>query len=461
MNHIDFFPATTKLAGTAPAPDLAPVDAHSDARPPVPADAPLARPDAKGDGGPYTPAAGQPTQSGPEEIRFDFNEGARLLLPARAAGLWRARLSDVDSGNVLFETDTRGGLIRSSKRWFVRFRIEVAALDADGERLVLDHVFDARNREILIQFPVGALGDSIAWLSYACRFGEAHPGAKVTIAMAPALIPLVRGAYPDIAFVTPAEVVSRKLTHSAYATYHLGLFFTDRAHDWQPVDFRHVGLHKTAAHILGTDLAERPPRLALADDSRPLAEPYVAIAVQATSAAKMWNNPHGWRETIANLKRRGYRVICIDQKPVHGQGVFWSQIPHGCEDFTGLSLEDAARYLRHAELFIGLSSGLSWLAWAAGCACVLISGFSLPSTEFETRGRVINWHVCNGCWNDPAETFDHKDFLWRPRHAGTPRQFECTRLITSAHVARAIALLLPETAPVSPSSRPERPGIEP
>jgi hypothetical protein len=23
--------------------------------------------------------------------------------------------------------------------------------------------------------------------------------------------------------------------------------------------------------------------------------------------------------------------------------------------------------------------------------------------------------------------FDHKDFLWCPRHAGTPRQFECTR----------------------------------
>ena len=28
--------------------------------------------------------------------------------------------------------------------------------------------------------------------------------------------------------------------------------------------------------------------------------------------------------------------------------------------------------------------------------------------------------------------FDHKDFLWCPRHQGTSRQFECTRLITSA-----------------------------
>jgi hypothetical protein len=34
--------------------------------------------------------------------------------------------------------------------------------------------------------------------------------------------------------------------------------------------------------------------------------------------------------------------------------------------------------------------------------------------------------------------FDHKDFLWCPRHAGTPRQFEYTRLITAKQVKRAI-----------------------
>jgi hypothetical protein len=51
---------------------------------------------------------------------------------------------------------------------------------------------------------------------------------------------------------------------------------------------------------------------------------------------------------------------------------------------------------------------------------------------------VINWHACNSCWNDPRHIFDHKDFLWCPRHAGTPRQFECTRLITPHQVIAAI-----------------------
>lgn len=393
--------------------------------------------------GPYPAAAATPTQSGPEGVRFDFNEGCRLLLPQREKGGWRARLSDIDSGNTLFETETKGGVVRSSKRWFVRFRIEVWAVqDNIGEAcLVFTHDYDAAGRDILIQFPIGTVGDSIAWFSYACRFGERHPGARVACVMSPAIIPLFRDAYPDIKFVAPDEVAAQKLNESAYASYCLGLFFKDEDCEWQPTDFRHVGLHKTAAYILGLDLTEKAPRLCLKDDSRPISEPYAVIAVQATSAAKMWNNPNGWREVIAFLKARGYRVICIDQKPVTGQGIVWNHIPHGCEDETGHSLINCARWLRHADVFVGLSSGLAWLAWAAGCPTVMISGFSLPTTEFETRGRVINWHTCNGCWNDPKFCFDHKDFLWCPRHAGTSRQFECTRLITAAHVIQTIESL--------------------
>ncbi len=64
------------------------------------------------------------------------------------------------------------------------------------------------------------------------------------------------------------------------------------------------------------------------------------------------------------LKDVGYRVICIDQKASHGTGLVWNHIPNGCEDETGdRSLNERARWLKHAEFFIGLSSGLSWLAW--------------------------------------------------------------------------------------------------
>jgi autotransporter strand-loop-strand O-heptosyltransferase len=178
----------------------------------------------------------------------------------------------------------------------------------------------------------------------------------------------------------------------------------------------------------------------LPDASRPIPEKYVCIATQSTTQCKYWNNPTGWREIVQFLKQRGYRVICIDQKATHGNGVVWNHLPHGCEDFTGEQpLAERARWLKHAEFFVGLSSGLSWLAWTMNTPVVMISGFTHPTNEFDTPYRVINYHTCNSCWNDVRVQFDHQDFMWCPRHAGTSRQFECTRLITAEQVKNTIS----------------------
>jgi autotransporter strand-loop-strand O-heptosyltransferase len=281
-----------------------------------------------------------------------------------------------------------------------------------------------------VQFPVGTLGDTMGWFPYAVKFQARHQ-CRLTCAMGGLLIPLFREAYPHITFITHEEVDPARY----YATYNIGLYFGDKDCVHQPCDFRFVGLHRTAGYILGVDPTEAPPLITLADDSRPIPEPYVCIAVQSTTQCKYWNNPNGWREVVGFLKQCGYRVVCIDQKPVHGTGIVWNHIPHGAEDETGdRPLQERTRWLKHADFFIGLSSGLSWLAWAAGTPVVMIAGFTHPLNEFATPYRIINYHACNGCWNDPAHLFDHHDFLWCPRHKNTPRQFECTRLITADHV---------------------------
>lgn len=379
---------------------------------------------------PYPAPAETPTQQGPMGILYDFNDGCRVLLPD-AEHPWRVRLSDIDTGNILFETDLKAGRINSTKRYFVRARIEVWA---DGKE-VLRHDYSAENRDVMVQFPVGTLGDSLGWFPYAVKFKDKH-ACKLTCAIGEKLIPLLAPAYPDITFISHEEVEPNRY----YATYSMGLFFDDKDGVQQPCDFRHVGLHRTAGYILGVDPTEAPPRLALADASRPTAERYVCIAAQSTTQCKYWNNPHGWREIVSFLKEAGYRVICIDQKPTHGHGLLWNHIPYGAEDQTGdRPLADRARWLTHADFFVGLSSGLSWLAWAAGVPVVLISGFTHPTNEFDTPYRVINYHACNSCWNDVRVRFDHKDFLWCPRHKDTSRQFECTRLITADQVKAAIA----------------------
>jgi autotransporter strand-loop-strand O-heptosyltransferase len=393
---------------------------------------------------PYPAPAELPTQQGAQGIRFDFNDGCRVMLPEGKAP-WRIRLSDLDTGNILYETELKAGRVNSTKRYFVRGRIEVSA---EGKQIVA-HDYSAKDREVLVQFPVGTIGDTLGWFPYAVKFQREHQ-CRLTCAMAERLIPLFREAYPEIAFVTHEEVKPERF----YATYSIGLFFDDKECVHQPCDFRHVGLHRTAGYILGVDPTEEPPRMVLEDESRPIPEPYVCIAAQSTTQSKYWNNPHGWREIVGFLKDAGYRVICIDQKPVHGHGLVWNHLPYGAEDETGdRPLTERARWLRHADFFIGLSSGLSWLAWAAGTPVVMISGFTHPTNEFATPYRVINYHACNGCWNDPHHRFDHKDFLWCPRHANTPRQFECTRLITAEQVKQTIRRIpgfgrLPATAPV-------------
>ena len=382
----------------------------------------------------YPPPSPHPTQAGPLGIRFDFNMGCRVAVPPREGTLWRVRLRDLDTGNTLFDTTLAHGFVNSSKRWFVRFRIEVW----DGQDLVFTHDYDARDQDVLVQLPVGTLGDTMGWFGYVARFATVR-GCRLTCAMSPLIIPLFRDAYPHITFVTPEEVEAARF----YATYCIGLFFDDTDHVWQPTDFRAVGLHRTAGYILGVDPAEAAPAISLPDADRPIAEPYVCIAVQSSSQCKYWNNPQGWRAVTQRLKERGYRVICIDQKPVHGSGIVWTHLPHGAEDQTGdRPLTERARWLRHSAGFVGLSSGLAWLAWAAGAKVLMISGFTHPLNEFATPWRVHNWHACNSCWNDPALRFDHKDFLWCPRHAGTPRQFECTRLITTEHVLAVLDRML-------------------
>jgi autotransporter strand-loop-strand O-heptosyltransferase len=213
---------------------------------------------------PHYPApAPIPTQIGAEGIRFDFNLGARVALPPRSTGQWRVRLRDLDTGNILFQSENQGATVRSSKRWFVRFLVEVWSIGEDGvEQAVLAHHYDPTGKDVLIHFPVGTLGDVLAWFPYAARFAEVHAECRVTCALSGAIIPLLRDAYPRLRLVTHEEVTAERLAEKAYATYSLGLFFDDAACEWQPTDFRHVGLHRTAAYILGVSPDEEPPRLA-------------------------------------------------------------------------------------------------------------------------------------------------------------------------------------------------------
>ena len=371
-----------------------------------------------------------PTQDAVEGIRFDFNDGIRILFPQNGKN-YHVTFTDIDTGIILYSADTvPGAFVTSVKKFFIRFRLIIH--EKGGKEPIFTHDYDAENREVMIQLPVGTIGDSIGWFSYVERFQKKHK-CKLICVMTPWIADVVRDQYPDITFITAEDTKN----YSPYACYYMGLFFRGDV-DHQPIDFRYIGLHRTAGYILGVDPKDEPPRFNLSAPRR-IKEKYVVIAAQSSSQAKYWNNPLGWMTVVQFLKDNGYRVICIDKEKVHGTGLNWNYIPYGAEDDTGdKPLQERIDMIKDADFFIGLSSGLSWLAWGCKVPVVMISGFTHPTNEFETPYRVINYHTCHSCWNDMRENFDHFDFLWCPRHKGTDRHFECTRLISAEQVITTI-----------------------
>ena len=131
----------------------------------------------------FKPAATVFTQIGPEGIRFDFNDGCRVSVPI---GDWRVRIRDFVTGNMLFETSTMVGSVFSSKKFYVPFEVEVW----QGEASVFKHRLDLKDKNVLIQFPVGTLGDLVAWFPYAPIFAEKNQ-CNLTCAMGQRMIDLL------------------------------------------------------------------------------------------------------------------------------------------------------------------------------------------------------------------------------------------------------------------------------
>ena len=103
------------------------------------------------------------------------------------------------------------------------------------------------------------------------------------------------------------------------------------------------------------------------------------------------------------------------------------------------SLDERINELVHCEFFIGLGSGLSWLAWAMNKWVIMIHGMTEPWFEFQHKCiHVHNSEVCNGCWHRD-ETLNLKDdWSMCPDHKGTKREFECSKEIDPPMVFNAI-----------------------
>ena len=139
------------------------------------------------------------------------------------------------------------------------------------------------------------------------------------------------------------------------------------------------------------------------------------------------------------LRKEGITPVCIDRNPGFGIEGWWNDVPTSAVKKPGMDLEEMSNYIHHSEFFIGISSGLSWVAHSIGKKVVMVSGVTSEDNEFsQDTIRIMNKNVCHGCINKTEISFDAGDWLWCPLHKGTERQFECTTSISPEEVFRVI-----------------------
>ena len=320
-------------------------------------------------------------------------------------------------GEKLFHRDVvkANHWVRLNREYFVKWTTKVYK---DGE-LVYTNVLDYTDKRVYIAFDSSSLGDTIAWMPYVEEFRKKH-NCKMIVSTFKNF--LFESEYPDIEFVEPGVVVP-----NVYGMYKLGWFYDANK---EPALPNTIPLQQAATNILGLEYVEIVPKIAHTPGNREVSK-FITIATNSTAGCKFWTR-EGWQEVINYLHGEGYKVFntSLESNPFDN-----------CQPLVDTSMPATKTAIYNSRFFIGLSSGLSWLAWALETPVIMISNFTEANHEFSCH-RVTNTNVCHGCWNDPQYKFDKGDWDWCPVHKGTDRQFECHTQITPEMVIAEIKKLL-------------------
>ena len=270
-------------------------------------------------------------------------------------------------------------------------------------------------KTVVIKTDGVCLGDTISFFPY---FEEYRKKNNVHVIAMTAWGTLFDNTYPNIEFVdwnSPVPKNDKFIQMAVQMGENRGMPYTTQA-----------------ATQLGLPIKEIRPIIRPKVSGNLFGKKYVTIATKSTTQCKFWNYPNGWEMVIDWLKDKGYEVVAVDREDYFGKTGYMNKIPDGAKNWTGrFPIEYRVNEIYNSEFFIGLGSGLSWLAWGCGKKVVMIAGHSAPNSEFqEDNYRVYNPNVCSNCWGDPLAVWNAYNWTWCPRHEGDLQEFECTKMIT-------------------------------
>ena len=365
-------------------------------------------------------------------VNVNFVDGPFVEILEDVENLYNVKFINQDNNKIEFELNLKSNhWARTGKKYFVNWLIKIQGIDNDFYH---EHVFDPAGKRFLVAFESKSLGDNLAWMDYVDKF---RLEKKCEVICSTFNNDLFKSQYPNIEFVNPGALVS-----NLYGLFRIGLFYKTDDNGVRGVNYENhktdpkkEPLGKVASDILGLTYNESRTKLPRIGKNK---QKRVCIAIHSTAQCKYWNNPTGWQDVVDYLKSKGYEVRLLSREE---NGYMGNWNPKGVVQQKPSSTVELIKVLQESEFFIGISSGLSWLAWASGIPVVLISGFTDVSLEpFDNVKRIINKDVCNSCWSN--YDFDAGDWNWCPVQKGTDKQFECSKLITSENVIKELELMM-------------------
>lgn len=289
-------------------------------------------------------------------------------------------------------------------------------------------------RTVFIHLLSNSLGDTIASTPYVSEYQKKH-NVNVIFGINDPYIILLNDSYDNIQFVGRNEIINYDEIITIDYVFN-------------------KSIQGGYAEQLGFENPEYiRPSIIIPELLRPIKNKYIALGVHSTCQIKYWNHSDGlksqlesknWNELSGILRKKGYTPVVVEKEEMFGVPPFYNGLPSKSNKQIGKTLLDAVNIIYHSEFYIGLSSGMSWVAHALGKKVVMISNFTEDWNEFDTSLedyiRITNKSVCHGCWNkiNVEHSFDKHDWYWCPLHKNTDRQFECHKSITVNDVMEQI-----------------------
>ena len=381
-------------------------------------------------------------------FEYNFNDGAFLKIKDNddkdSVNEYNVEFIDQDKQSVEFKINLKSNSwAKTSKKYYINWLIKVKF----ENEIVFEKKMDLKEKDVYINFVSQSLGDTIAWVPMVEKFRSIHNLDKIYCSTSYNY--LFKNLYPNIVFIKSGK----KSDDDFICSYKLSYFdFEDDVLNENVTNPFGEPLQKVGADILGIEHWEEiHSPIHHKKTKRKIKQKYVCIAEHSTAQCKYWNNPDGWQDVVDYLKSEGYLVYSLSKEGDNYMGKCLKEFNNGKPDYLKLpikpikgiikphnnSLNEAINLLEHCEFFIGLSSGLSWLAWSLKVKVIMISGFTEPFMEFLTGCiRMHNDDVCNGCMNKTKEygKFNPGDWNWCPKYKNTPNHFICSKSITSQEV---------------------------